>query len=501
MFGGRRTSERGQDDCPDTLTKLDIEAQQWTPITPAGHSASRLPRAAALSPSSTIRTSTCLSSFAKATGSQDWSPAICLLLLSLCVVNLIREQAISSRKICSRDSINCGLVITVSALAAPYFGAVHCFKARQWQPVSSNTWIVGSPTSIANHTMVTGSDSFIYLFGGQNTTTGSFTNGLLLLDVNQTQWTPIVKCEVDPLCNAPSPRHSHTMVAVDDNLYMFGGRISGGTLPASRELWRMSTTTFIWTQLQSRGCTEANEIPDARYGHTMALVGTDMLYVYGGWIYDQFGNIIEDNSDLTGSSIWAFNISSMCWNKHLPCRDGITATEPLFIKPRDCPSPQIAKANMPGRTAHAMASVGHFIYMYGGCHHAHFQFKQDPQCTNPDLGTACQPERQGALTTTLNDGSDEWMCTLYPELAEHPDSTKEGLYMYRFDTTNNEVSLLDETSVTGTPSHIHVRYGHTMTAIDSDLFVYGGTVHQVLMHAKILFMKKHSKGTFKETQC
>ena len=399
----------------------------------------------------------------------SWLPALCLLLLAMLFLNLMREWALSIPKIGSHQrSMNC-LVLGVLALAVPNFGAVHGFKARSWQPISGNPWAVGSPTSLVNHTMVTGNGPFIYVFGGMNITTNSFSNQLLLLDANQSQWTPIKKCEVDPFCSAPTPRHSHAMVAVNDDLYMFGGRVSGESLPASSELWRLSTKTFEWTELPSRGCNTPGQIPFARYGHAMTLVDPDMLYVYGGWIYDEDGNVFEDNSDSTGSVIWGFNISAMCWERKTPCNViGV-------IKSRACPSPEIAKAGMPGRTAIAMASVGQFVYMYGGCHHAHDRFKQDAACQIDNGQPACEGETQGALI----DKRGEWMCTLYPGLEENPDSTQNGLYMYRYDTTNNAVSLLDETSgVQNTPSNIHVRYGHTMTAVGEKLFVFGGTVHQ-----------------------
>jgi len=94
----------------------------------------------------------------------------------------------------------------------------------------------------------------------------------------------------------PIARDGHAMAAVGSDLIIFGGiggcllnNCAGCMLDCSgwsNELFRFSTTALQWEQLDASrvsgpfGC---EPWPSARYGHTMAAVGSDLI-IFGGSI-------------------------------------------------------------------------------------------------------------------------------------------------------------------------------------------------------------------------
>ena len=57
--------------------------------------------------------------------------------------------------------------------------------------------------------------------------------------------------------------------------------------PTSNELFRFSTTSVQWEQLDATRV--SGSPPSPRYGHRMVAVGDDSLYVFGG--YTETGDI------------------------------------------------------------------------------------------------------------------------------------------------------------------------------------------------------------------
>jgi hypothetical protein len=72
----------------------------------------------------------------------------------------------------------------------------------------------------------------------------------------------------------PSARAAHTAVAFKDSIYFFGGRDEHIFF---NDLFSFSTITMTWTKLCS-----INNSPPSRAGHTMNLIDSKTLLVWGG---------------------------------------------------------------------------------------------------------------------------------------------------------------------------------------------------------------------------
>ena len=89
-------------------------------------------------------------------------------------------------------------------------------KQRQWNLVG-NPAINGKPSGRSGHTMVTGPDGSIYMFGGHNSE--YFLDELFKLDVHTGEWHAI-----EPLGSIrASSRVGHAMTVCGNDIYLFGG--------------------------------------------------------------------------------------------------------------------------------------------------------------------------------------------------------------------------------------------------------------------------------------
>jgi Galactose oxidase, central domain len=68
--------------------------------------------------------------------------------------------------------------------------------------------------------------------------------------------------------DGPGPRSSHTLVATDDALYVFGGELEP-RVPVDNVLYKYSLASSSWEQVQASGTA-----PSARNAPTAALVGS-----------------------------------------------------------------------------------------------------------------------------------------------------------------------------------------------------------------------------------
>jgi Galactose oxidase, central domain len=67
--------------------------------------------------------------------------------------------------------------------------------------------------------------------------------------------------------SGPGPRSSHTLVATDEALYVFGGELEP-RVPVDNVLYKYSLASSSWEQVQASGTA-----PSARNAPTAALVG------------------------------------------------------------------------------------------------------------------------------------------------------------------------------------------------------------------------------------
>lgn len=120
----------------------------------------------------------------------------------------------------------------------------------------------------------------LYLFGGQDPTSGACFNDVVALDPATWEWE-----RLSVSGGSPPPRHSHTTCLVNGHcLLVFGG---AGQASLLNDLWVFDTTTCAWTFP-----TFAGQCPAAREMHTATMVTpTDMLVFAGR---NSLGTVLRD---------------------------------------------------------------------------------------------------------------------------------------------------------------------------------------------------------------
>jgi hypothetical protein len=136
------------------------------------------------------------------------------------------------------------------------------------------------------HSMVA-IDSNIYIFGGFSS--DFVPNDLYKID------TLLGSCETINLSGViPSARYGHSMVVIGDDIYIFGGYASSGEV---NDLYKIDT--FGNCEQINVGRDDGDNIPARRYGHSMVVIDNHM-YVFGGMSSpneDEIGDDEEDDDD------------------------------------------------------------------------------------------------------------------------------------------------------------------------------------------------------------
>lgn len=142
----------------------------------------------------------------------------------------------------------------------------------------------GSPPARFNHTANMVGGTKMYVFGGWDGK--NYYNDVHVLDLEIMAWQR-------PFCSgpAPTPRQGHASILIGNNLVIHGGfklmeqqlktcgLNQGGYVASSYhdDIRVLDTDTFVWSRLRISGLP-----PEARYGHTLNISGSDIL-MFGGW--------------------------------------------------------------------------------------------------------------------------------------------------------------------------------------------------------------------------
>jgi N-acetylneuraminic acid mutarotase len=165
---------------------------------------------------------------------------------------------------------------------------------------SDNTWTQLSPTGGPPSARYQHSAAVIagkmYVFGGVDRAGGVDTdmNDLWVYDPSANTWVPL-----SPAGEPPQPRASHSAVAIDGKMYVFGGDRSHGSV--YNDLWTYDPSIGLqgtWTQLSP------STSPTPRSDHAAAAVGNEM-YVFGGW----------GQSRSYSSDVWYYDTSAGVWTR------------------------------------------------------------------------------------------------------------------------------------------------------------------------------------------
>ncbi|KAG0662430.1 Negative regulator of mitotic exit [Rhodotorula mucilaginosa] len=192
-----------------------------------------------------------------------------------------------------------------------------------------------------NPVATAGSTGDLYIFGGlvQN----SVRNDLYVVHANATPnpqqgaaTGPVVGVAlVETRGEVPGPRVGHASVGVGNVLIVWGGDTK--TRPEERQddgLYLLNLSTRDWTRVKTVG-----KVPEGRYGHAVAMVGS-RFFVFGGQTDD--GGF---KNDLCFFDLQKLKLGQPSWT---------------FIEP------QPNQAVPPPRTGHTCVTFGDSLYIFGG---------------------------------------------------------------------------------------------------------------------------------------
>ncbi|CAF1120744.1 unnamed protein product [Rotaria sordida] len=131
------------------------------------------------------------------------------------------------------------------------------------------------PSSRSSHTL-TAIDNHLYLFGGEHDPRVTIDNDVWQFNVNDNRW----KCLSVNQDERPLPRLAHAAAAVEHKLFIFGGRTSVNmTDDTLDDLYSFDIDLNQWTQYKKTS--DIEEWPEKRSYHSM-VSSADQLFIFGG---------------------------------------------------------------------------------------------------------------------------------------------------------------------------------------------------------------------------
>lgn len=125
---------------------------------------------------------------------------------------------------------------------------------------------------------------------------------VFVLNTFNCRWTEIKKPEMSDArrLNWPYQRYGHTVIALGDCIYLFGGR---NDETACNVLYEFNTTNYQWSKPRVEG-----DIPGERDGHSACVIGRYM-YIFGGY---------EESIERYGQDTYRLDLIQFKW-KLLTC--------------------------------------------------------------------------------------------------------------------------------------------------------------------------------------
>ncbi|XP_010259261.1 PREDICTED: acyl-CoA-binding domain-containing protein 4-like isoform X2 [Nelumbo nucifera] len=189
-------------------------------------------------------------------------------------------------------------------------------RTKEWtQPKCEGT----PPSPRESHTATVIGDDRLVIFGGSGEGEANYLNDLHILDLKTMKWTsPKVNGDL------PAPRDSHTAVAIENKLLVYGGDC-GDRYHGDVDILDLDTLT--WSRLAVQGYS-----PGVRAGHAAVNIGTK-VYVIGGVGDKHYYN-----------DVWILDVNTCSW----------TQLDTRGQQPQ-------------GRFSHTAVVTGSDIAIYGGC--------------------------------------------------------------------------------------------------------------------------------------
>ncbi|KAJ3683454.1 hypothetical protein LUZ60_013681 [Juncus effusus] len=138
-----------------------------------------------------------------------------------------------------------------------------------WVKADSSDFGGDLPIARSGHTAVN-VKSKVVVFGGF--ADKRFLDNISVYDTENRLWY-VPECSVNG--SGPSPRAFHVAIAIDCNMFIFGGRAGNKRLG---DLWMLDTEIWQWSELTSFG-----DLPSPREFAAVSAIGTRKVVMYGGW--------------------------------------------------------------------------------------------------------------------------------------------------------------------------------------------------------------------------
>ena len=145
----------------------------------------------------------------------------------------------------------------------------------------THSWSAQSPTGVQpqarkGHTACLLLNSLLAVFGGSNQDVPVFFGDVHIYDVARDHW-------IQPVASTPAPRpdgrDGHSMVAIEDTVYIFGGVNARGEKLA--DLWAFNAYAAVSGQLRWSQPTPMSSAPTPRWGH-LGLASMGAMTIFGG---------------------------------------------------------------------------------------------------------------------------------------------------------------------------------------------------------------------------
>nr|XP_046260513.1 ras guanine nucleotide exchange factor F isoform X2 [Scatophagus argus] len=147
------------------------------------------------------------------------------------------------------------------------------------------------PTNRKGHSAVVVGSAML-LYGGFIDIKGS-SQEFWSLDFGTTAWSLLSASQQASL--GPGPRHSHSAVAYQGCMYLFGG-LKG--LREQRDFWKWNSTSHMWSSVKNKSG------PSRLMGHS-AVVYKDSMLLFGG----------GESQNSPKNCLWRYNFTTQTWGQ------------------------------------------------------------------------------------------------------------------------------------------------------------------------------------------
>jgi hypothetical protein len=276
--------------------------------------------------------------------------------------------------------------------------------------------------------------SNIYIFGGTNKTFSEYFNDFYKIDISNNR---IIKLWDNNNQYGITKRYAHSMVAINNDIYIFGGNVSGN--PRS-DFFKINISTEIPTL--STIVLTGTSIP-IRYLHTMVAINND-IYIFGG----AKGAAINLN-DLYKIDTTTNNVTRIL--------DNVDTN--IISKRYD----------------HTMVAINNDIYIFGGCFNNDITLYNDLYKINTINNSVTRIIYYNK--NIISKRGKHSMVAINNSIYIYGGFDDREYYklndFYKIDINNNYISRI---YTTGHDSYVaNQRYYHKMVAINNDIYIIGGS--------------------------